>query len=487
VKRVFTAAIVLCFVSLASLASAQDARLTADTYVSSTAPAANYGSAPFMSVSSTNSALVAFDLSTFSTSTTIGKAYLRLYVNSAPTPGILSFALATQSWAPNENTVTYNTRPAIGSVFTTATASAGASFVLVDVTTQVQGWIATPGSNNGIEITASGSTSVNLDTKESPYTSHVAGLSITAAGAGGSTGATGATGPTGAAATIAVLNTLTGAPGSLAAVGASGTTGAVALTFTVPQGPTGPSGPSGAAGPTGAGTVGAAGPTGATGAAGTAATIGVGTVNTGVAGSSATVTNAGTSSAAIFNFSIPKGATGATGATGAAGATGSNGSQGPTGAAGAQGATGAVSASSFIVSIMNQNGNDAGNGVFASPFGTNSAATSIAFTNGSEGVAPASCTASNLNVGVYVPTTNGTALGITTTTLFVGSGTTTPTATTLACSSGTIAGSAGSSGSCTDHTHTVSITAGNTLSLKFFEVNGATASGAYFSVSFVCQ
>ena len=58
-----------------------------------------------------------------------------------------------------------------------------------------------------------------------------------------------------------------------------------------------------------------AGPAGADGADGAAATIAVGTVATGAEGSSATVTNAGTSSAAVFNFSIPVGATGATGPT----------------------------------------------------------------------------------------------------------------------------------------------------------------------------
>ena len=50
---------------------------------------------------------------------------------------------------------------------------------------------------------------------------------------------------------------------------------------------------------------------------GAAATITVGTVTTGAAGSAATVTNVGTSNAAIFDFSIPKGDTGATGTTGA--------------------------------------------------------------------------------------------------------------------------------------------------------------------------
>lgn len=50
------------------------------------------------------------------------------------------------------------------------------------------------------------------------------------------------------------------------------------------------------------------GPTGA------AATIAVGTVSTGAPGSSVVVTNAGTSSAAVFDITIPRGATGAAGA-----------------------------------------------------------------------------------------------------------------------------------------------------------------------------
>jgi len=47
---------------------------------------------------------------------------------------------------------------------------------------------------------------------------------------------------------------------------------------------------------------------------GDAATIAVGTVTTGAAGTDAIVTNAGTSAAAVFNITIPRGATGATGA-----------------------------------------------------------------------------------------------------------------------------------------------------------------------------
>jgi len=97
-----------------------------------------------------------------------------------------------------------------------------------------------------------------------------------------------------------------------------------------PPGPAGPAGPTGPAGPQGPqglqgiqgppGAQGAQGPIGSTGLKGdpgNAATISVGSTTTGSAGSSASVSNSGSTSAAVFNFTIPKGDTGATGATGA--------------------------------------------------------------------------------------------------------------------------------------------------------------------------
>lgn len=79
------------------------------------------------------------------------------------------------------------------------------------------------------------------------------------------------------------------------------------------------------------------------GGSGTTATIAVGTVTTGDPGTSAAITNVGTSEAAVFNFTIPRGATGATGPTGpagATGATGATGAQGPQGDPGPTGPTG---------------------------------------------------------------------------------------------------------------------------------------------------
>lgn len=85
------------------------------------------------------------------------------------------------------------------------------------------------------------------------------------------------------------------------------------------QGPAGSVGPAGPTGPTGA--------TGPAGPAGTSATIAVGTVTTGAAGSSATVTNSGTASAAVFDFSIPQGAQGVQGIQGVQGPAGVDGDQ----------------------------------------------------------------------------------------------------------------------------------------------------------------
>lgn len=64
------------------------------------------------------------------------------------------------------------------------------------------------------------------------------------------------------------------------------------------------------------------GAAGATGSPGAAATVAVGSTTTGAPGTSAAVSNSGTSSAAVFDFTIPRGDVGATGATGATGAQG---------------------------------------------------------------------------------------------------------------------------------------------------------------------
>lgn len=142
-------------------------------------------------------------------------------------------------------------------------------------------------------------------------------------------------------------------PGAQATVTNTGSGKNVVLNFGFPTGPAGatgaqgPTGDTGPQGPVGAtGPQGPTGPEGAKGATGAAATVQVGITTTGNAGTEASVTNSGTTGAAVFNFVIPRGDTGAkgdTGSTGEQGATGPQGPQGPkgdTGAAGAEGATG---------------------------------------------------------------------------------------------------------------------------------------------------
>ena len=133
----------------------------------------------------------------------------------------------------------------------------------------------------------------------------------------GEKGDTGATGPQGPK----------GDTGETGPQGEKGDTGA-----TGPQGPKGPKGDPGETGPQGPkGDTGATGPQGPKGDPGAAATITVGTTTTGAAGTDASVTNVGTTSAAKFNFTIPKGDTGATGPQGEKGDTGATGPQGPKG------------------------------------------------------------------------------------------------------------------------------------------------------------
>jgi len=135
----------------------------------------------------------------------------------------------------------------------------------------------------------------------------------------------------GGSSTITLGTVSTGNPGTSVSITNTGTPTAPLFNFTIPRGDVGPQGLKGDTGLTGpkgdtgdTGPAGIQGPKGDTGAAGTngtdgtnglAATISVGTVTTGAAGSTAIVTNAGTSSAAVLNFTIPRGADGTSGSS----------------------------------------------------------------------------------------------------------------------------------------------------------------------------
>ena len=109
-------------------------------------------------------------------------------------------------------------------------------------------------------------------------------------------------GADGAAATIGTPTITTGLAGTEASVTNSGTSSAAVFDFVIPRGD--------------AGTNGNNGTNGNDGEDGAAATIEDPTITTGLAGTEASVTNSGTSSAAVFDFVIPRGDPGTPGTNG---------------------------------------------------------------------------------------------------------------------------------------------------------------------------
>ena len=170
-----------------------------------------------------------------------------------------------------------------------ATPTGGSWNFLTNTGTAPSGWSSTPPTNPTHTVWAS----ISIVNSRSP-----AALTWTAPATWTQQG------PIGTAATIAAGTTTTGAPGTSATVTNSGTSSAAVFNFQIPRGDVGA--------------------TGATGATGTAATVAVGSTTTLTPGSAATVTNSGTTAAAVFNFGVPQGLTGATGATGATGPAGMN-------------------------------------------------------------------------------------------------------------------------------------------------------------------
>ncbi len=253
-----------------TLAPSQDAY-----YV--TGNASNFGSATTVTVGSSAAiGLVQFDLTQLPaglTAAQIQKATLTLFLDHVNSGGTINIDTVSSSTPWGELTVTGNSGISPGiAVNTAAMANTAATFVSLDATAAVQGWITAPGSNNGFMLQANAGASVQFDSKENTTTSHPATLTIVLA----SIGATGATGPSGSASTTAGPTGATGPGGSTGGSGPTGPTGA-ASAITGPIGPTGAAsavaGPSGATGATGAVST-IAGPAGITGATGPAGATG---------------------------------------------------------------------------------------------------------------------------------------------------------------------------------------------------------------------
>jgi hypothetical protein len=427
----------------------------------------NFGAGITVTVGSSGAVgLVQFDLSQAPVGT-VQKATLTLFLDHVGTAGSINVDTVSSSTPWNELTVNGNSGISAGTAVATGVPTTAANtFVTVDATNAVQAWLTTPSSNNGFMILGNAGTNVQFDSKENTTTSHPATLTIVMANSGptGTTGITGATGPTGA--------TGAGTTGASGSTGVAGPTGATGAGTTGATGATGPSGANGATGPTGlAGGTGANGATGATGLAG-------GTGANGATG--------------------PTGLTGGTGANGATGPTGAASTvagpagpagaastiAGPAGATGPTGPAGALSTTFFEFNGLGSNGNDVTGhtAYYISPLTNSSVSsgggeTSLSLGNGTEALAPLSCSMSQLSVSAYVDNTGGTANTTTFTVVHNGA------ATAMTCATSTNA--TGSTGSCSDSTHTFSVVAGDRLAISYNETS--SASSTFFGLHLRCQ
>lgn len=234
-------AMALLFGLPAGAAWAVDGVPAADTHISASLPASNFGALPTLNVGGGSQALLRFDLGTLPaglTAAKLQKASLVLYVNRIGTPGAIEAQTVYSPWTElGATAASPPTTSGAGSVPAVPVSAAG-QYLAIDVTAQVRQWITSPGSNHGFALVPAVSapaTVVFFDSKENTATGHVArlDLSLMDQGPKGDTGPAGPPGPKGD----------TGAPGAPGLAGAPGAPGAKGDTGA--QGPTGPQGPSG--------------------------------------------------------------------------------------------------------------------------------------------------------------------------------------------------------------------------------------------------
>ncbi len=234
----FGLATVLAF---SPMARAQ-APVTDDSYVQLSSPTTNFGAKTELIVDNPGTtSFLRFNLSSLPsgiTGATVTRASLRIFVTNVSSAGSFDVYRVNGAWT--ERTITFNKRPALGTVIATAvpvSVSNKNQYLEVDVTAAVQDWVNGALANNGIAlVTNSSLLNVSFDSKESTTTSHDPELLISLNGLLGPRGPAGFQG-------------VQGPSGPQGPQGPQGTTGATGSAG--PQGPTGPTGPQGLQGPQG--------------------------------------------------------------------------------------------------------------------------------------------------------------------------------------------------------------------------------------------
>ncbi len=219
-KNLKTQLAVLLLSALASLTGAY-AQITpsADSYTNSVDPNTNYGTKPLLDVDgATQITYIQFNLASIPSGASVSQATLKLYVYGVTTAGNFNVDYVNGAWS--ESTITHNLSPALGGTIAPGiglTAASKNQYILIDITSAVQGWLIGSPANDGIALVANGTLNATFDSKENVGTSHPPELDIVFSGPQGPQGPAGPTGSQG------------------------------------PQGPIGPTGPSGAPGLNGQG------------------------------------------------------------------------------------------------------------------------------------------------------------------------------------------------------------------------------------------
>ena len=122
---------------------AAGANTSADTYISSTVPGSNFGTATAINIGGGNTALIQFDLSGLPAglaAANINKATMTFYVNTVAIGGAVDIAQVTSAWTEtgvnNGNRPTYLSPFLLGVPTTTSR-----QYVTVDVTQLVKDWV----------------------------------------------------------------------------------------------------------------------------------------------------------------------------------------------------------------------------------------------------------------------------------------------------------------------------------------------------------
>ena len=180
---------------------------SADTYVDSLTPDTAYGAVQTMHITPHSSGLLRFVSATTAlppgtTSSQIAKANLMIWVTAETLNNSGSLEVYELTSPFTASSVTYNTRPSTASSPTKVVSAAALSrYLEIDITPLVQKWVANSGSNHGIEIRPSSSstaTDLLIGTKWNTSGSQPPLLDITLTGPQGPQGPQGPTGPTGA-------------------------------------------------------------------------------------------------------------------------------------------------------------------------------------------------------------------------------------------------------------------------------------------------